>query len=333
MKFYAGRNTRKKFDLKKSHIQAILPLSRKYKTDDDQDKTRFIQLELKVRAGAAASTSSYKKTMRVFELGTPQEWLDLIQDVKEVWRQNSVNGPHDRAGILAALLRGDTLTTFETALEEARRGRVGGGVEQEAGVQALSVEHVEQAISAVSTTVFPHRALETQRQWMQRHMKKPRDMSARNTSAAISRINNCLPMFPHGSQASKFSEKEIVELFEWSLPERWQKKLSVKGFDPSQHTREELIDQCEILERHEPEYESEKAENNKNNKNKNSKFRKTETNKKKGDGRESGGYFCKECGPNDTHSTVKCFKIRNREKTRGGEGQRKGASQTSLLQA
>jgi hypothetical protein len=330
MKFYAGRNTKKKFDLKKSQVQPILPLSRKYKTDDEQDKTRFIQLELKVRAGAAASTSSYKKTMRVFELGTPQEWLDLVQDVKEVWRQNVVNGPHDRAGILAALLKGDTLTTFETALEEARRVVNNVGGEEVAEVAALTTDHVEQAISAVSSTVFPHRALETQRQWMQRYMKKPRDMSARNTSAAISRINNCLPMFPHGSQASKFSEKEIVGLFEWSLPEKWQKKLGIKGFDPSQHTREELIEQCEIIERHEPEYENEKTENNKNNNNKNSKFRKTETNKKKGDDRASGGYFCKECGPNGTHSTVNCFKIRNRERREAEKGNGKAQAKQAF---
>ncbi len=93
----------------------------------------------------------------------------------------------------------------------------------------------------------------------------------------------------------------------------------MKGFDPSQHTREELVDQCEILERHEPEHDDKKSNNN-NNKNKpdrTSKFRKTGDNKKKDD-KSDNSYFCKECGPNGTHATNSCYKIKNREKRKAG---------------
>jgi hypothetical protein len=325
MKYYAAnRATKKKFEFKKSHVLPILPLSRRFKTDEDQkDKTKFIQLDLKVRAGTGVSTSSYKKTMRVFELGSPQEWLDTLQDVKEVWRQNSVNGPQDRAGILAALLKGSTLTTFETALDEARTGPEDPDSNEPPEMAAMTTDHVEIAIQAISQTVFPHRALETQRNWMSRFMKKPREMTSRNTAAAIARLNNSLPLFPTGNMGSKYSEKELVGLLEWSLPEKWRKQLGMKGFDPSQHTREELIEELEILERHEPEQEVERTNNNKNNENKTSKFRKTENNKKKsGDRQEPDGYFCKECGRNRTHDTSNCFKIKNREKREaaGGNG-------------
>jgi hypothetical protein len=98
----------------------IIPLERIKIATDDKDKSAFISFELKVRAGAGAGTPSYKKFMRTFEEGTPQEWMDVLTGLREIWKQNSVNGPTDRAATVAAILKGDSLTAFETALEDAR---------------------------------------------------------------------------------------------------------------------------------------------------------------------------------------------------------------------
>ena len=94
VKFLAASHAKKKFELKKAQLQPILPLFRK-KAETDDDKTKFITLDLKVRAGAPAGTPSYKKTMRVFNSGSPQEWIDVIHDVKDIWRQNVVTRPAD----------------------------------------------------------------------------------------------------------------------------------------------------------------------------------------------------------------------------------------------
>ena len=40
--------------------------------------------------------------------------------MKEIWKQNTVNGPTDRAATIVAILKGDSLTAFTTALEDAR---------------------------------------------------------------------------------------------------------------------------------------------------------------------------------------------------------------------
>ena len=53
-------------------------------------------------------------------------------------------------------------------------------------------------------------------------MFKQAELSTWQTAAAINRLNNALPLFPRGSDASKFKEQEIVGLFEWLLPPQWR---------------------------------------------------------------------------------------------------------------
>jgi hypothetical protein len=98
----------------------IIPLEKVKIPTDDKDKSQFISFDLKVRAGAGAKDPNYKKFMRTFEEGTPQEWMDVLSGLREIWKQNSVNGPTDCAATVAAILKGDSLTAFETALEDAR---------------------------------------------------------------------------------------------------------------------------------------------------------------------------------------------------------------------
>jgi hypothetical protein len=134
--------------------------------------------------------------------GSPQQWIDLIWDSEEIWTQNSVSGPSDRTSTICALLKGESLTAFETALEDVR-------VDPDPDVnalQALTIEHIGRAMDQVSNAVFPHCALEIQKLWMVRGMKKPYDLLTRKTAAAITKINNCLPVFPLGSPASKFTD-------------------------------------------------------------------------------------------------------------------------------
>jgi hypothetical protein len=259
-------------------LQPIIPLVRVSNRIDSADKTKFITLDLKVHAGAANTTSSYKKTMRTFELGSPQEWLDVIARVQEVWRQNSVTGPHDRAGILAALLKGDALTAFEAALNDARINPDANNI----ALIQMTTEHMEKAIREVTQTVFPHRALETQKLWMGSYMKKPTNMTMKNCNAALSRINNCLPLFPLRNEQSKFDEIKLVSLLEMALPQHWRDKLDKKGYTPSLDTRAKLVTEGEIIERHKVARKHEQNDDNDNKKNnKKSKFHKSDGDDKK----------------------------------------------------
>jgi type IV secretory pathway VirB10-like protein len=295
-----------------SHFQPVLPLVPIELAKADKDKSKYITFELKVRAGAAAAPgTTYKMSVSKFEQGTPQEWMDTMTKMREIWRQNTVNGPHDRAATVAAILQGDSLTSFETALEDLR-------IDPDPNNQVpvvLTIEHVETALRAVTTVVFPFRALEVQKQWMLRSMKKPYDLSTRNTASALSKLNNYLPHFPTATIASKFSESELIGLLEWSLPHNWRKQMDLRGFIPSLGTKEELIAHCERIERNEiPGNEREKHNNNNNKKEKKSKFAKFENNKKKDDGENvptKDSFYCSKCGKNPTHNTDRCYILKN----------------------
>jgi hypothetical protein len=310
MRFPTKRTTfsRNGGKLKPSPLQPVLPLLPEVLPTKDQDKAKFISFELKSRAGQPAGSTTYKKFVRVFEEGTPQQWIDLIRDVEEIWTQNTVNGPTDRTSTIRALLKGESLTAFDTALEDVR-------VDPDPNVQALvplTVDHIGQAMDNVATAVFPHRALEIQKLWMNRGMRKPYDLSTRKTAAAITKINNSLPLFPLGNQDSKFSDQELVGLLEWSLPAHWRKKFDLDGYIPTLGTKAKLISECEAIERNEIAKDKERKDDNDNNNNKKNKFGKFVARAKKNDRSRNVYFFCENCGRNRTHDTAKCFFLKNK---------------------
>ena len=84
-----------------------------------EEKPNYISLELKSKAGStAASSQTYKKYVRKFEEGTPEQWIELIKDVEEIWTQNSIRRGPDRCATVRSLLRGESLAAFNTAIEE-----------------------------------------------------------------------------------------------------------------------------------------------------------------------------------------------------------------------
>ena len=158
----------------------------------------------------------------------------MRKDLEELWTQNSINNQGDRVASIASILRGESLTVFEATIAELTHP-----VDDEGDIEviALSKEIVLSALNAVAETVFPHRALETQKQWMRRGLKKPKDLSIRKTAAAIARLNNSIPYFPSGSETDKFSKEEIVEILEWSIPQAWRTKFDLAGYIPTSHNK------------------------------------------------------------------------------------------------
>ena len=79
----------------------------------------------------------------------------MLKDLEEIWTQNSMAGGTNRTSTVRALVRGESAVAFETALQDAR-------TEERGQTSPTSAEHVDQALKAVTETVFPHCALETQ---------------------------------------------------------------------------------------------------------------------------------------------------------------------------
>ena len=130
----------------------------------DENKTSYIVMELKAQAGRPATSGKYKKNLALFDEGSPQEWIDTQRDILEVWTQNSIITPVGRMAVIKAILRGESLTAFEAA--------VGDNSVDEDGVEiVLTLEILTKAMTEVTKTIFGHRALENQKQWMRKYLK------------------------------------------------------------------------------------------------------------------------------------------------------------------
>ena len=131
--------------------------------------------------------------------------------------QNAITALTDRLATVRTILRGNSLTSFETAVDEVKTVVADDG---STSMVALTVVHVEVALAEVAKEVFPHRALDIQRAWMRRGIHKPGHMNFRRLASAVIRINNALPLFPGGTDEHKLSEQEVLEILEWSLPNK-----------------------------------------------------------------------------------------------------------------
>jgi hypothetical protein len=298
-------------------LRPVLLLIAEKGTTVEDDKTRFVSstIELRARVNAPTGSAMYKKYIKKFEEGTAQEWIDLQRDIQEIWvqTQNAITGGTDRASTARALLRGESLTSFEASLEEARRN----DDEEDGALLPIYAAMVDTALTAVAITVFSHRALEIQCLWMNRGMRKPYELTTRKTAAAITRINNALPLFPGGTDTSKFSNAKVIELLEWSLPPSWRSKFDLHGYIPTLDTKAKLIESCEAIERNQNDTPQAKPTH----KDKKSKSEQSSNGTKNCESGKNDKY-CWEHGKNSTYNTSDCFTLKNR-KDNGQNGNEK----------
>jgi hypothetical protein len=279
----------------------IIPLIVEMEDPEKIDKSKYICMDLKIRA-AGANTSTYKKYIRKFEEGTPQEFIDLLKSLEEIWVQNSVAGPQDRSSIVRSTLMGETLANYDSAIMDETAENV-----------PLTTEIVNNCLKTVAKEVFPHRALERQRQWMIRDMRKPYELSTRKYFSAVARMNNALPKFPEASEESKFSELELIRLLEYSLPHKWQQKFDYDNYIPTEHDRTRLLRECEAIERNQAERNADMDKKKKKAKDASTSAK---SDKKTKNVESRPEKHCDECGKNFTHNTAQCWKIQKRNKAK-----------------
>jgi hypothetical protein len=65
-------------------LKPVLPLIIEKSESVEDNKSRFITIELRARVNALASSATYKKYIKKFEEGLAQEWIDLQRDIQEI---------------------------------------------------------------------------------------------------------------------------------------------------------------------------------------------------------------------------------------------------------
>jgi hypothetical protein len=213
-------------------------------TKTEVDETEIIELSLKLRAGSGANAPTYKRKVARFNGGSPAEWIEVLEALDEIFAQNGLSSPQDRENIIRTILRGDSLTAFESSVQESREN-----VENPEEPLPLTVEVINKALKAVSHDVFPHRALSNQIRWMERRMRKPAGMGIRAFVATVTQMNAKLIRFPGATTDDLFKAERLVELLEFALPNSWRAKFDLAGYIPTDHDKSRLIAEGEQIER------------------------------------------------------------------------------------
>ena len=264
----------------------------------DVDKTSLVEFTLKVKP-KGQKDQTYKKWVARFSEGSVSDWIKTMKDLEELWYKNSVDNPGDRVATVQTILRDDALEQFNAGLEIIEEEYEGEGNYE------LIHADVKKAINNVSLSVFPHRALETQKRWMRRHMKKPHNMSYRTMQSKVTNMNSALLKFPNATQDDKFTAKELLEILEFSLPKKWRAKFDLDGYVPTKYSKERLLQECEAIERNEPESEHPRKKQKVLKKQKFAKGKK-EHNKKNNN--KTINLYCSEHGKGN-HASKDCWKL------------------------
>jgi len=117
-----------------------------------------------------------------------------------------------------------------------------------------TVANYKTVTDVVTAHIFPIKTLQTQKRYMKRFLRKPRDMKAREFVSRVRKINELLTESPQATDESKLLRDELLDLMEFGMPASWQKAMILQDFDPVSHSSiAEFVGFCERLEPTEPE--------------------------------------------------------------------------------
>jgi hypothetical protein len=209
-------------------------------SDELKDKLAYITFMLQVSKGSGPGTPTYRKSIRTFDKGDPQQWMEVITKLKKNWAQNSITVLTDMPNTAVALLKGDSLTSYEAAMEDNRTDP-----DDESLMVPMTEQHIDNALLAVTNQIFPYCALEAQKQWMRKYARKPYEMGAKQFVNSMSRINNYILFFPNATVLTKYSEEELLNISEFAVPPHWRKAFDLRDYLPTSDDKARFISKCE----------------------------------------------------------------------------------------
>jgi hypothetical protein len=188
----------------------------------------YITFTLQVSKGLAPGAPTYSKSIRTFEEGDPQQWMEVITGLKEIRAQNLITAPTDMSNTAVAILKGDSLTSYEAAMEDNHTDP-----EDKSLMVPMTEQHIINALLAVTNQIFPYRALKALKQWMSKYARKPYIMGAKEFVTSMRRINSYTLFFPNVMVLSKYSKEELLGILEFAVPPHWRKAFDLRDYLPT----------------------------------------------------------------------------------------------------
>eukprot|EP00957_Ditylum_brightwellii_P150826 11484543-Ditylum_brightwellii.AAC.1 len=82
--------------------------------------------------------------------------------------------------------------------------------------------------------VFPEKAGQTQKHYMQRNICFVGQMTVKEWVAQESELNKYLKDFPahNRNKTQPLNEDKLMDILEYGVPARWHREFTIQGFDP-----------------------------------------------------------------------------------------------------
>jgi len=247
-------------------------------------------------------STTYELDIEFFDNGTPEKWLMTRRAILQVIHGQNITDYPEQCNAARRVLRGQSLTAFETSVL-AQQNMIGKMVDPKDPSKGTFRVKIENDLDMVTRHVFPPRAYQTQKRWMRRFLRKPKDMTTIKFVSRVKEINEYFDVFPfleNGRDPKKLKDDELLDIFEFGMPPSWQAEFLLQGFDPVSNSIERFVEICTTIET----VEACNA-NSENKKRKGSDDSKGSPNKKRR-GERTGKYNCLLHGPNNTHETGDC---------------------------
>lgn len=254
--------------------------------------------------------------------------LKWRQDMIKIFVGMNIVTGHNQALMAESMMNGTPLTLFQarvaTLAEEAREAAAeAANANQRNAIRAqplsqhTTTEHVGEGLRHVVTNILPRRILPKVKRYIRRECRKPSDMKVRTYMQHLLRINlSELPELPPFRDTNSITNDELLDIILYGTPKSWQNEMERQGFDPMEHTLNEVITFMERIEATE-EFEGRKGLSKGTSSNaKNSK-------KRAQDSEDSSQKYCMLHGYGN-HSTEECkavqAMIKRRKTTKGKDG-------------
>eukprot|EP00957_Ditylum_brightwellii_P200121 15256140-Ditylum_brightwellii.AAC.1 len=132
--------------------------------------------------------------------------------------QNVTQGPPSYAAA-KTLLKGDTLTVIKQA---------------DIACGNQTVPHFKLCLDDVAEQVFPEKAGQIQKHYMQRNVRYDKEFTIKEWVAQVTELNSYLKDFSihNGNLTQPLNVDELLDILEFGVPARWRREFTVQGFDP-----------------------------------------------------------------------------------------------------
>lgn len=178
----------------------------------------------------APDSPKFDITVNYFEKGTCEDFLKFkIDFVKVVTGQKLTTGVQLFA-LARRLLTGAALAQFNVGTTEL----------------GDTTDDFNKAWQALTAAIFPQRAVDIQKRYMRKELRKPKHYTIRGFLARFNELNSYLTDFPPLFNATQMLQyDDIIDILECAIPVEWQNSMMIHGFKPKLRPLAEFIEFCE----------------------------------------------------------------------------------------